>query len=335
MTAEQPEITVDQTVDQLIAVREVRAPRSLVWQVFTQPAHLARWWGPTGFETRTHHQELRPGGGWDLTMHGPDGRDYPNRIVYLVVDPPGRLVFVHRGATDSDPELHTTAVTLTEVSPTHTRVELRMTFPTPQAKDDAIRTYGALDGVRQTFTRLGTLLDQLAGEAADGEVFQLRRVLRAPPELVWAAWTDAAHLLRWFHPSAWRLSSAALDLRVGGTFRYAMRGAESPDMLASWTFTRIDAPTTLAFRLAFCDEHGAPVRAPFESRWPLITSVTVTLEPHAGIGGGTVLTVASWPVEATEAEVELFRSASGSMAIGWGETLDALAEWLAERGGED
>ena len=46
------------------------------------PARVARWWGPTGFTNTIHRYEFEPGGTWLLTMHGPDGKDYPNESCF-------------------------------------------------------------------------------------------------------------------------------------------------------------------------------------------------------------------------------------------------------------
>ena len=66
----------------LITARVFAAPRALVWAAWTAPEHLARWWGPIGFSTTTHAFDFRPGGVWRFVMHGPDGRDYQNRIAF-------------------------------------------------------------------------------------------------------------------------------------------------------------------------------------------------------------------------------------------------------------
>lgn len=49
-----------------------------VFAAMRNPDRIARWWGPTGFTSTIHLFEFRPGGRWLLTMHGPDGKDYPN-----------------------------------------------------------------------------------------------------------------------------------------------------------------------------------------------------------------------------------------------------------------
>ena len=52
------------------------APLQAVWDAWTQPDEVAQWWGPRGFTITTHSKDLRPGGHWDYTMHGPDGTDW-------------------------------------------------------------------------------------------------------------------------------------------------------------------------------------------------------------------------------------------------------------------
>ena len=64
-----------------------RATRVLA-RTFSEPEHLARWWGPNGFTSTFQTFELRPGGHWRFVMHGPDGADYPNENVFIEVVAP-------------------------------------------------------------------------------------------------------------------------------------------------------------------------------------------------------------------------------------------------------
>ncbi len=63
--------------------RIYNAPVQAVWDAWTDPKQVAEWWGPRGFTITTHSKDLRPGGSWKYTMHGPDGVDYPNNTKYL------------------------------------------------------------------------------------------------------------------------------------------------------------------------------------------------------------------------------------------------------------
>ena len=70
--------------NEIIISRLINAPRKLVFEAFTKPEHLIKWWGPRGFTITTHSKDLRVGGHWDYMMHGPDGTDYPNKTKYFV-----------------------------------------------------------------------------------------------------------------------------------------------------------------------------------------------------------------------------------------------------------
>jgi uncharacterized protein YndB with AHSA1/START domain len=74
--------------------RLIDAPCERVFRAFSDPARLARWWGPNGFSSTFHECELRPGGAWRFVMHGPDGTDYPNESVFREVAA-GRIVIDH------------------------------------------------------------------------------------------------------------------------------------------------------------------------------------------------------------------------------------------------
>jgi len=56
----------------------IAAAPAQVFAAMSDPTRIARWWGPDGFKNTIHQFDFRPGGTWLLTMHGPDGKDYPN-----------------------------------------------------------------------------------------------------------------------------------------------------------------------------------------------------------------------------------------------------------------
>ncbi len=79
----------------IVIERELDAPRELVWQVWTDPDEVAKWWGPEHFTTPREKIEfdLKPGGVSRLTMVGPEGEEYPSDGHFIVVEPPERLSF--------------------------------------------------------------------------------------------------------------------------------------------------------------------------------------------------------------------------------------------------
>jgi hypothetical protein len=77
--------------------RHLLATPEQVFAAFTDPARLARWWGPAGFSNSFHRFEGHEGGLWHFTMHGPNGQDYANECRFLAVEAPRRWVIQHLG----------------------------------------------------------------------------------------------------------------------------------------------------------------------------------------------------------------------------------------------
>ena len=79
--------------NELIITRTFDATRALVWQAWTDPAHIMQWWGPQGFGNDACEVELRIGGRFRLEMRAPDGNTYPCVGTYREIVEPERLVF--------------------------------------------------------------------------------------------------------------------------------------------------------------------------------------------------------------------------------------------------
>lgn len=137
---------------EIMVTRTIEGPRRLVFEAYTDAAHLAQWWGPNGFTTTTRSFEFRPGGVWEFIMHGPDGTDYPNRIEWLEIVPPERIVYRH-GERDDDPTSFSSTVTFVERGDA-TEITLRSVFRTREQRDQVVERYDAVEGARQTLGRL-------------------------------------------------------------------------------------------------------------------------------------------------------------------------------------
>lgn len=150
----------------IIGTRVFDAPRDLVFSAWTNPRHLAQWWGPNGFTTTTHSFEFRPGGVWRFVMHGPDGRDYQNRITFDEIMPPERIVYRHSGGDDVEPVQFTQTVTFEDLGNGQTRMTWHGKFPSAEERAHVIREYGADKGLVQTMARLADYAASLAAERA-------------------------------------------------------------------------------------------------------------------------------------------------------------------------
>lgn len=146
-------LDLDSDPRSIIGMREFDAPRDLVFAAFTDPKHLTQWWGPNGFTTTTHSFDFRPGGVWRFVMHGPDGRDYHNRITFEEIVPPERIVYRH-GGDDVEP-VHFKQTVIFEDIGGRTRITCRSDFPSAAGRDRGIKEYRADSGLEQHMARLG------------------------------------------------------------------------------------------------------------------------------------------------------------------------------------
>ena len=150
---------IDSSAREIVVTRVFDAPRALVFKLWTDPKHLAHWWGPNGFTITNYEMDVRPGGVWRFVMHGPNGVDYQNKVVYREVLEPERLVYSHV----SGPQFEMT-VTF-DVDGDKTKLTARMLFESAALRDKTIQQFGAVEGLKQTLGRLGEHLARVKESA--------------------------------------------------------------------------------------------------------------------------------------------------------------------------
>ena len=148
--ADQPIWALDR---EIVMSRVFDAPRALVFRMWTEPEHLAKWFGPKGFTCTFHEANVRVGGRWRFDMHAPNGTIYPNRIEYLEIVPNERLVFDHGLDQDDDPNRFRVTITFDEQSDKKTVLMMRQLLKTKADRDMKIG-FGAVELGYQTLDKL-------------------------------------------------------------------------------------------------------------------------------------------------------------------------------------
>lgn len=143
---------------EIVISRVFDAPRALVFKAWTDPHHVAQWWGPNGFTNTVYEMDVRPGGVWRYVMHGPDGVDYKNKVVFAEVVEPERLVYTHGDDDGGESEPFHVTVTFAEQDG-KTTLTMRSRFASVAERDRVVKEFGAIEGANQM---LGRLADHLA-----------------------------------------------------------------------------------------------------------------------------------------------------------------------------
>ncbi|SRR5581483_4397833 len=146
---------------ELVLSRVFDAPKELVYRAWVEPGRMFAWFGPRGFRCEVVEQgEARVGAVWRFNMLAPDGRKFPNRMVFLEVVANERLVFDHGADEDDDPQRFRVTVTFDRQSDGKTVLTLRQLHPDKAQRDRTIG-FGAVELGYQT-------LDKLAEHLARG-----------------------------------------------------------------------------------------------------------------------------------------------------------------------
>ncbi len=132
--------------------RTFDAPVELVWKVLTTPEHISVWWGPAGFTNTIRKMEVKEGGIWDFTMHGPDGTDFINYYHYQEVKPLEKLVMEHRE--------HPRFTIVVQLYPEgdQTKVVWQNIFDSVPTMEETIRAFKADVGLVENIERLSKYL---------------------------------------------------------------------------------------------------------------------------------------------------------------------------------
>jgi len=308
--------------NQINITRIYDAPVQAVWDAWTDPAQVAQWWGPRGFTITTHSKDLRPGGHWTYTMHGPDGVDFPNTTKYFEVVPLSKLVYDHGGSADRPPMFRVT-VLFSQVKG-KTKMDMTMTLPTPEAAEETRKIIKKFGG-NSTWDRLAEYLEK---ESSGKERFVINRTFDAPLDLMFEAWTDPRRLSQWLPPTGFTMEFIRSDIKPGGSTFYFMTG-HGAKMYGRAEYLEIQRPDRMVYTQQFCDEKEKVTRHPMSATWPETMLTTVELSEEGP--SRTRVTVTWEPFNAaTREEVETFVKAKAGMTMGWTGSFDKLEEYLAK-----
>lgn len=296
--------------------RTFDAPIARVFDAWSKPEMLSRWFGPRLYPVTHCELDFRPGGKMSVTMTGPDGVAHTSTGIYQEVVPLERIIWTF-GFPGGDPDLVHTTVLFEDLGG-KTRVHVRQAFRelTPETEPFA---RGMQEGWTQTLENLGAYLSGKRHltrfTTPDATAIRSDRTFDAPLVLVWRAFTDPELLPRWLGPREMSTTIEAMDVRPGGAYRFVQRREGE-----TYTFYGEFREVTPMQRMvrSFCFE-GVPGPGAIE---------VVDFEDLGG-GGTRVVTTTTLPT--TEARDKMLEEGMDRGANDSHERLDALLATMAGR----
>lgn len=322
----------------VVITRVVNAPRALVYQAWTTRRHVERWWRPEGFASIDCDEfDAKRGGRFGFTMKLADGTRYVSRCVFSELTPPERLGYdeecFENGTLFHRAHQDVTFETIGEQTLITLRGRLEWVTGRDARWTTGVMREGWISGWNENLDGLEKYLGQAAAHATEtttarpaaADEFVLTRVIDAPRELVFDAWTDPQKLALWWGPRIMKTPVCEIDLRIGGAYRVVMRAPDGTNYPLTGVYREIDRPRRLAMTMD-CSEHPKawhdmvkPNRAAGDDNPAGIMQGTFTFEEQ---GGKTLLTIRMRMASAA------IRDSMVTMGMneGWKESLERLAE---------
>lgn len=310
--------TDDVSDREIVVTRLIDAPVERVWRAWTDNAEIVKWWGPHGFSDETEAREFKPGGHWRHTMIGPDGTRFLNFATYKEIEEHKRIVLVNAGSKEDDEKgIGMRSVITFKAVGNKTELTMRTVLSSAEMRERVVKEFKAIEGGQQTLSRLNA---HVTGQ------FVIFRLVDAPRERVWRAWTDEKELVGWMGPKGTEGGYSKLDLRVGGTYHYSMK-VGGVEMWGLATYNEIVKPEKLVYVQQFSDKDRGLGSHPLAPTWPKRTLTTIHFQDF---GPKTLISLYWDPIEPSQAERDMFTQGMDGMKGGWGGSFDRLDAFLKE-----
>lgn len=323
----QGRVPKDSQQQELFITRIFNAPRELVWKEWSDPERVKRWWGPKDFTAPFAKIDFREGGTYLYDMRSPDGKDFWSTGIYREIVPLEMIVATDSFADEKGNVVPATSygmsadfplvllVTVTfEEQDGKTVFTLRHAgMPKDTIKDAEVGWNESLDKLAQDLgVDASQATAQATGKARAASLIEppnrvpkrdlvVKRIIDAPVERVWRAWTDPAYVMLWWGPEDYTSPLCMTDLREGGKYLFSMRAPQDQGGQESYTagvYGTIVPLERLEFTQSLADRDGnvlEPAQVGMPADFPKELRTTVVLKPK---GGMTELTVTEydWPV---------------------------------------
>ncbi|MEF2978005.1 SRPBCC family protein [Subtercola sp. YIM 133946] len=230
-----PVTSVEKDLDKLTItiVADFAAPLQRLWEAYTDPRQIERFWGPPTYPATFLRHDVVPGGRSVYKMTGTTGDEHYGCWEWSEVDAPGSFDVVDWFADESgvpNTDLPATRMSfLFEATDAGSRLTAVSRFATLEQLEQLVEM-GMLEGTREAMTQIDTVLADLAAFAADRAAdaqllsdtqVRVSRTIRGSVDDVWRAHNDADLMKQWLlGPDGWTMPVCEVATTVGDSYRY-------------------------------------------------------------------------------------------------------------------
>jgi uncharacterized protein YndB with AHSA1/START domain len=225
------------TGKELNIIRIIDAPRELVYKMWTDETHMAKWWGPNGFTNIVCKMDVRPGGSIYIVLLDPEGQENPVKGTFHELSEPGKVVFTTTAFEDEDgkPQVEMLNTLVLEEYEGKTRLHLKAEIIHLSEAMAAARE-GMQEGWSESINRMEEGATQIA--YAD-RCIVTSRILNTPVEKVYTAWTTPELIAQWWGPKGFTNTIKTFECITGGNWELTMHDANNRDYHNTWVFEEI------------------------------------------------------------------------------------------------
>jgi uncharacterized protein YndB with AHSA1/START domain len=255
-------LAIETSHPMVVLSRHFAASPEQLFDAWIDPRAIGAWLFATPGGV-SKHVEIDASVGGRFAIHEQRGETLATHFgTYVEIIRPSRIVFTF--GTDLEGER---SVVTVDIRPAGGGSLLTLTH-------EINPEWSAFDaGVRAGWASTLEGLARATGEPGKGHTLVLRRTFAAPRIIVWKAWTEAEHLVRWICPAGFRVLFAEADLRIGGKWRSGMRSPEGDEYIHCGEYLEIEPP----FRLVLTHKWESNDLEP-----RVTTEITVTLNEREG-----------------------------------------------------
>lgn len=236
------DVTTDPEALTMTLTADFAAPVERLWDAFTDPRQLERFWGPPGYPATFTAFDLVVGGHARYRMTSPQGERFHGVWEFLEIDRPGTLAVLDSFADENGEvlaALPTSRMAMVfEQTAAGSRLRSTTTFDSAEALEQVV-AMGAVEGTTLAFNQLDLVLEGLRAHAQgkgtqtellDDTHVRITRLVEGPIDLVWRAHQDPDLIRRWMlGPDGWRMSVCEVSPEVGGRYRFEWEPLEGTE----------------------------------------------------------------------------------------------------------